>query len=342
MSRSYIPLDEIRAERLAREAAEKARERATVSPARLRANRRNARKSTGPRSAAGTAHAARNAVSHGLYCQDLILPGESRHAFLSMRLAYHADLKATDAIEFAIVERAVIAQWHLRRAQSAEADLHAATAQRPIARINRKLARLRAELGDPRHDCTDELRAATARRLGRIAKQKRLRSALRDDGMPAAATLAMDFAHAWCGSLERLARHAQRLENHFYKAMRELRAHRKEKRAEGFKLADAEPYADLALMTRELDECAHEEEQEQEREETHNDQVRRGVVTSVTTCSTSNVQNEPNSEESSAGDDASDGCAQGSRRIEPIAPTKLAPRDAGTSPDVEKEARDRT
>jgi hypothetical protein len=128
----------------------------------------------------------------------------------------------------------------------------------------------RAELGDPRCDSTDELRAATARRLKRIARQERLRAALRDDGMPAAATLAMDFAHAECGSLERLERHAQRLENHFYKAMRELRAHRKEKRADGFKLADAEPYADLALMTRELDECEDEEarvEEEQQEED---------------------------------------------------------------------------
>jgi hypothetical protein len=346
MSRSYIPLDEVRAERLAREAAAKAaqkREHGQASAARFRANRRNARKSTGPRTAAGKAHAAHNAISHGLYCQDLILPGESRRAFLSMRLAYHADLKATDAIEFAIVERAVIAQWHLRRAQSAEADLHAATAQRPIRRINRKLARLRAELGDPRHDCTDELRAATAQRLGRIAKQKRLRSALRDDGLPAAATLAMDFAHAWSGSLERLARHAQRLENHFYKAMRELRAHRKEKRADGFKLADAEPYADLAQMTRELEACAREQElDEQDEHENEDDDVRRGVVASATTSSTPNAQNEPNSDESRAGDDAHDGCEQGSRTIEPVAPTTLAPRGARIARDDRKEARDRT
>jgi hypothetical protein len=269
MSHSYIPLDEVRAERLAREAAQRqaqARQHAKSSRAQLRANRRNARQSTGPRSADGKAHAARNAVSHGLYCRDLILPGERRRDFLSMRLAYHADLRATDAIEFAIVERAVIAQGHLRRAQSAAADLHAATARGPVKRINRKLARLRAELGDPRHDVDDELRAATAKRLRQIARQERLRAALRDQ-VPAGTTLAMDFAHACCGSLERLARHAQRLENHFYKALRELRAYRKEKRADGFKLEDAEPYADLAQMTRELEACAQEEDDEARVEE---------------------------------------------------------------------------
>jgi hypothetical protein len=37
-----------------------------TSPAKLRANRRNARKSTGPRTAAGKARAARNARRHGL------------------------------------------------------------------------------------------------------------------------------------------------------------------------------------------------------------------------------------------------------------------------------------
>ncbi|MEA2736690.1 MAG: hypothetical protein QOE14_3141, partial [Humisphaera sp.] len=41
-----------------------------LSRRRLRANRRNAKKSTGPRTAEGKRRAARNSISHGIFCFD--------------------------------------------------------------------------------------------------------------------------------------------------------------------------------------------------------------------------------------------------------------------------------
>jgi len=41
-----------------------------------RANRRNAKKSTGPRTAEGKAASSQNATSHGIYCRDIVLDGE--------------------------------------------------------------------------------------------------------------------------------------------------------------------------------------------------------------------------------------------------------------------------
>jgi hypothetical protein len=66
------------------------------------------------------------------------------------------------------------------------------------------------------------------------------------------------------------------------------------------------------------------------------------VVASATTSSTSNAQNEANSDEPRAGDDASDGCERASRTIELVAPTKLAPRGAQIARPHATEARDRS
>ena len=57
---------------------------------------------------------------------------------------------------------------------------------------------------------------------------------------------------------------------------------------------------------------------------------------------TAPVQNEPNSAETSAGDGADEGCAEGSRRIEIVEPTKIVGRDAGSASRDGKEDADRT
>ena len=53
----------------------------STSTKRARANRRNARKSTGPKTAAGKARSKMNALKHGLDAETPILPGEDEAAF---------------------------------------------------------------------------------------------------------------------------------------------------------------------------------------------------------------------------------------------------------------------
>ena len=49
------------------------------------ANQRNAKKSTGPRTAEGKERSRHNAVTHGLTAESTILPGEDASAFLARR-----------------------------------------------------------------------------------------------------------------------------------------------------------------------------------------------------------------------------------------------------------------
>src|SRR3954447_3623576 len=96
----------------------------TVSASKVRANRLNATKSTGPRSADGKTRSARNATSHGLYCAALVLPGESQELFYDLRQSYISTLKPQNLVELLIVDRLVAAAWKLRRLQEAEAIMH--------------------------------------------------------------------------------------------------------------------------------------------------------------------------------------------------------------------------
>src|SRR5205814_621283 len=94
---------------------------AEFSPRKRAANRRNARKSTGPRTDEGKARAARNAVTHGLFCraEGIVLAGESHADFDALRRDLIAALRPQDAMEMALVEQIVIAHWLVRRARAA-------------------------------------------------------------------------------------------------------------------------------------------------------------------------------------------------------------------------------
>jgi hypothetical protein len=60
-----------------------------ATPNQIRANRENARKSTGPKSALGKRIASRNATRHGFYATSVLLPEEDADEFvrLGRRLA---------------------------------------------------------------------------------------------------------------------------------------------------------------------------------------------------------------------------------------------------------------
>ncbi len=81
----------------------------------IAANRRNAAKSTGPRSAAGKARSSKNALRHGLTAQSLVVPGENAADFESLLEAFHTSLQPADAVEEALVFQIAAGQWRLQR-----------------------------------------------------------------------------------------------------------------------------------------------------------------------------------------------------------------------------------
>ena len=89
----------------------------------VEANRRNALKSTGPRTSAGKARSRLNAVTHGLTAQTLILPGEDEPAYQQRLAAWIRDLTPCNAFEEDLVVQAVSLSWRLDRVDRVQAAL---------------------------------------------------------------------------------------------------------------------------------------------------------------------------------------------------------------------------
>ena len=83
-------------------------------------NRRNAQKSTGPRSAAGKTLVSRNALKHGLLSRHLIAEGESQEEFSDLLRLLLDEFRPVGLVEHALVERVGVAIWRQRRLVRAE------------------------------------------------------------------------------------------------------------------------------------------------------------------------------------------------------------------------------
>ena len=83
----------------------------TSSPREINANRRNARKSTGPKTPQGKAVSSQNAITHGLHCANrVLLPRESKVKFLLVQAGFIDSLEPMNATELFLVERITLAE----------------------------------------------------------------------------------------------------------------------------------------------------------------------------------------------------------------------------------------
>src|SRR4051812_36846874 len=91
-----------------------------ISQRKLEANRRNAAKSTGPRTAEGKAKVKFNAITHGLTAATVVLPHEDEKAYHQRLEDWTRELNAPGKLGQYLVERVVKISWQLDRADTAE------------------------------------------------------------------------------------------------------------------------------------------------------------------------------------------------------------------------------
>ena len=89
----------------------------------IEANRRNARKSTGPRTEEGKQRSRCNAVRHGLTAETVIGALEDAEDYKAFEAAIIADYDAHSAVERELVLRLASLLWRLRRATTMETGL---------------------------------------------------------------------------------------------------------------------------------------------------------------------------------------------------------------------------
>jgi hypothetical protein len=167
-----------------------------ASEAQIQANRLNAQKSTGPRTAEGKAAVAQNAVKHGLLAEQAVIKGEDPGEFEFYREQMLGELAPAGALESILAERAVGLAWRLRRAERIQTQVFDAMLDRDAANPVRKLLQsMRGRNDEPSADAPDDELA-----LGRAVVR--------------------DFSNARV--LDRLGLYERRIEHSLYKTLDEL------------------------------------------------------------------------------------------------------------------------
>ena len=93
-----------------------------VSEAKIAANRRNALKSTGPRTIQGKRCSSLNAVTHGLRAETVVVLDEDPQELEDRRVAWHECLLPANDVEERLVDAAVVYTWQQDRARRAQAS----------------------------------------------------------------------------------------------------------------------------------------------------------------------------------------------------------------------------
>ena len=187
-----------------------------------RANRRNAQKSTGPKTPQGKAAVRLNAAKHGLLSKEALLPGEDGAALEELAERLRAELRPAGELEALLVERIVAAHWRLGRLGRVEAGVFAHELYGELAE------RARREADD--HESTENERLLRAINKTVVTDEQRHREALsRAEEMKAkrdaeTATLGRTFIRDAEGAnaFSKLSRYETAIERSLYRALHEL------------------------------------------------------------------------------------------------------------------------
>jgi hypothetical protein len=96
-----------------------------TSEKQAKANRKNALKSTGPKTPEGKDAVRLNALKHGLLSQETLLPGEDEEALRTLGERLRDELQPAGELENLLVERIITSYWRLRRLGRVEAGIFA-------------------------------------------------------------------------------------------------------------------------------------------------------------------------------------------------------------------------
>ena len=109
------------------------------------ANRRNAQKSTGPRTPQGKSAVSQNAAKHGFLARQTVISSESQADFDLYREQMLAELAPVSPMESMLAERIVTLSWRLKRVcriQNQAIDaLNADQTRSPLAKLTQSLCK---------------------------------------------------------------------------------------------------------------------------------------------------------------------------------------------------------
>ncbi|HEV2091768.1 MAG TPA: hypothetical protein VGR18_01245 [Rubrobacter sp.] len=192
-----------------------------TSDKKAEANRRNALKSTGPRTPEGKNRVRLNALRHGLRAEEILLAGEDKEALRELDEHLRAELAPYGELERLLVDQIVAAYWRLRRVGRVESGIFAWERSEEMAERAEREAREYESDDDKFYDLlfgpeiTDEKRHGEA-----LARARRMRSEQEAETATLGRTFARDADKS--NAFSKLSRYESSIERQIYRALHEL------------------------------------------------------------------------------------------------------------------------
>jgi hypothetical protein len=206
-----------------------------TSEKQARANRRNALKSTGPKTPDGKAAIRYNATKHGLLSREVLLPGEDENTLRELGELLRGELQPVGELENLLVDRIVAAHWRLRRLGWVEAGIFSwqlygellERAQGEAQNYERTGLEdfIESQYGPPTR-ITDEDKHQEA-----LSKAQELKAKQDAETATLGRTFIRDADEA--NAFSKLSRYETTIERSLYKALHELQSRQAARRAEG-------------------------------------------------------------------------------------------------------------
>ena len=190
----------------------------------IEANRRNSRRSTGPKTRTGKAESKMNAMKHGLLAADLVVRDEDPVEFTRVLESLVDELQPQGPLEEQLVERVAACMWRLRRLYRIEAGIFAHESLTiELDRAQEEARRYEeiedefalASLTELHVHITDEERHGQA--IARVEKAARL---LQEESLALGVAFKQDAKYA--GAISKLSGYEAAIERSLYRALHEL------------------------------------------------------------------------------------------------------------------------
>ena len=184
------------------------------------ANRRNARKSTGPKTPEGKAAVRQNALKHGLLSQEVLLPDEDEEALQELDDRLRTELQPAGELESLLVDRIIAAYWRLRRLGRVEAGIFDWELYEELAERAEQEVRAQESTWVDRLEASDTEVIDERKHREAVKRAKKIRT---QQGA-AAATLGRAFARDVdkANAFSKLSRYEAAIERQLYRALHEL------------------------------------------------------------------------------------------------------------------------
>jgi hypothetical protein len=192
-----------------------------TSDKKAQANRRNALKSTGPRTPEGKAAVRLNALRHGLRSEEILLPGEDGEALTELGDNLATELQPVGMLENLLVDRIISAYWRLRRLSRVETGIFAWERSEELAERAEREAQ--GYESNEHEDLMRVMNITVTDKKGHeeaLERVRRMRSEQEDETATLGRTFARDADRA--NAFSKLSRYETAIDRQLYRALHEL------------------------------------------------------------------------------------------------------------------------